>query len=428
MSKRKDRSIENRVFRWYRLMLLGAAAVMLVIAGTMTFVQNYEPVLQEKSVAAEDVYSFSFVSQESGTDGDEVYYSDEFFLESNERYNHKLARASLALSMTAFRKRHAVSFLEELGFENIAIYRYGQKSDEDKVALAMGSKRSKGRPVIAVAVRGGKYGDEWGSNGRIGYEGETFGYHYGFRKAAEDAVVQLQEYAAENSIALDEAAVWISGFSRGAAVANVMGKLLVDGDIISPERMFDYTFASPSTVSAGLLTEQNGTVLKYRGIYNVVNPLDIVTRLPMNASGSSKTSGDAAVNYNWDYVKYGTTLALPTEEESAQLQVVQLLERALAFATRNESRYVKRTQDQVMIPALKKTMGKGANLSKRNVGFVLVDSLPGVTVFLKNEIDQLDLGAQLYVAGLLAGKRSVRLEKEHWPENYWGWMVKVDGL
>ena len=98
MSKRKDRSIENRVFRWYRLMLLGAAAVMLVIAGTMTFVQNYEPVLQEKSVAAEDVYSFSFVSQESGTDGDEVYYSDEFFLESNERYNHKQALQQICRS------------------------------------------------------------------------------------------------------------------------------------------------------------------------------------------------------------------------------------------------------------------------------------------------------------------------------------------
>jgi hypothetical protein len=165
-----------------------------------------------------------------------------------------------------------------------------------------------------------------------------------------------------------------------------------------------------------------------RGLYNIVNPLDIVTHLPMNASGISKTSKGKTVRYNWNYTKYGTTLSLPTESESGQLQVVQLLENALAFATRNESRYVERTQDQVIIPALKKTMGKGADVSKRNIGYVLVDSLPGVTTFLKNEVNQLDLRAQLYVAGILSGKKSIRLEKEHWPETYWGWMVKVNGL
>jgi hypothetical protein len=73
-------------------------------------------------------------------------------------------------------------------------------------------------------------------------------------------------------------------------------------------------------------------------------------------------------------------------------------------------------------------MGKGADVSKRNVGFVLVDSLPGVAGFLKDEVNKLDFKAQLYVAGILSGKKSIRLEKEHWPETYWGWMVKADGL
>ena len=84
--------------------------------------------------------------------------------------------------------------------------------------------------------------------------------------------------------------------------------------------------------------------------------------------------------------------------------------------------------EEMGLPALKKTMGKGADVSKRNIGYVLVDSLPGVTTFLKNEVNQLDLRAQIYVAGILSGKKSLRLEKEHWPETYWGWMMKVDGL
>lgn len=423
MRKCEKDSVEARVFKWYRI-AAGCIAAVLLIVGILTFTEGSESVMQEEPVDASDIYSFSFATQEGGTDSDEVYYSDLVFSRGNALYDHDLARTSLALSMSAFRKSHVTGFLGELGYERVIAYRYGSQADEDKVALAIGHKTlNRKERIVAVALRGGKYGDEWGSNGRIGYNGESYGYHYGFHKAAEDAVVQLKEYAAENELDLGSSYVWITGFSRGAAVANVMGAMLTDSGSVSPEKMFDYTFASPSTVSETLAA---GTA--YRGIYNIVNPPDIVTHLPMNVSGISKTSGGKTVRYNWDYIKYGTTLNLPAGRETAQLQVVQLMENALAFATRNEERYVSRLQDQVIVPALKKTMGKGADVSKRNVGFVLVDSLPGVAGFLKDEVNKLDFKAQLYVAGILSGKKSIRLEKEHWPETYWGWMVKADGL
>lgn len=453
--KRISESGTGTVLIGYRWGVACIAALLLIIAGVVAYVSNSESVIQQRSVSSGDMYSFSFLTQENesaGTDGegvndsavrpivdsDEVYYSDLFFDQPNSEYNHELARASLALSMTAFKKSHVVSFMEELGYENIVPYRYGQTGDEDKVALVLAHKLVDGEPVIAIAIRGGKYGDEWGSNGRVGYDGESFGYHYGFHEAARDAVVQLKEYAVDNDLDLSKSIVWITGFSRGAAVANVMGEMLTDqaagyagaavdsdsGNLVTilPENLFCYTFASPSTVSESVVTETSV------GIYNIVNPLDIVTRLPMNTSGISETANGKTIKYKWDYTRYGTTLDLPTKSESAQLQVVQLLENALAFATRNELQYVDRTQDQVIIPALKKTMGKGADVSKRNIGYVLVDSLPGVTTFLKNEVNQLDLRAQIYVAGILSGKKSLRLEKEHWPETYWGWMMKVDGI
>ena len=491
---------EKAVRSCYRKVVAGVAVVLLVAAGIMILMDNSESVLQEKSVKASEVYSFSFVTQENETvssgndkgvkdsavrpivDSDEVYYSDSFFRRPNTEYDHELARASLALSMTAFKEEHVLSFLEDLGYKEVVSYRYDQTGDENKVALVMGHKSMavtdasdgpgavgtplSGSPeadktIIAIAIRGGKYGDEWGSNGRVGYDGESFGYHYGFHEAAEDAIVQLKEYASDNSLDLGESVIWITGFSRGAAAANVMGAMLTgnaaaqgnaaasgdagdgraygdpapDGTVsISPENLFDYTFASPSTVSESLLAESSkisaagSGINASAGIYNIVNPLDIVTRLPMNARGSSESSNGKMVKYNWDYTKYGTTLQLPAESETAQLQVVDLLENALAFATRNESQYVEKTQDQVIIPALKKTMGKGADVSKRNVGFVLIDSLPGVTAFLKDEVDRLDLRAQLYVAGILSGRKNLRLEKEHWPETYWGWMMKTERL
>jgi hypothetical protein len=168
----------------------------------------------------------------------------------------------------------------------------------------MAAKDVDGETVVAVAVRGGKYGDEWGSNGRVGRDGEALGYHYGFRKSAEDALVQLKEYAAENEISLGEAKIWITGFSRGAAVSNVLAAILVDEGAVDPANLYAYTFATPSTVSQSRVTGE------YPGIYNVVNPLDIVTRLPMNVSGTSETASGRTINYDWDYVKYGETVEL----------------------------------------------------------------------------------------------------------------------
>ena len=451
--------------RRYRWIMTGVAMALLLVAGVMVVMDNSEVVMQEKSVG----------------DSDGVYYSDSFFFRPNSKYDHELARASLALSVAAFHQEQVEEYLSDLEYEGTVFYRYGQKNDEDRVAFAISHKNvpAEGalndknstsndglilnnvtphvKTIIVIAVRGGKYGDEWGSNGRVGYNGESFGYHYGFHKAAGDAIVQLKEYAADKEIVLQDSVIWITGFSRGAAVANVMGAMLTgqaavpekydgtSGDseqgynggsgnwvTIRPENLFDYTFASPNTVSEDLITGISETNANKdpacRGIYNIVNPLDIVTRLPMNARGISKTAKGKTVRYNWNYTKYGTTLNLPTGTESSRLQVVQLLENALSFATRNESRYVERTQDQVIIPALKKTMGKGADVSKRNIGYVLVDSLPGVATFLKNEVNKLDLKAQIYVAGILSGQNSIQLEKEHWPKTYWDWMMKEDGL
>ncbi len=425
--------MDRRMIRRYRWGVLAFAAALLAVAGMLTFFQNTDVVSGEKSVSDGAIYPFTFLTQPSGTDKDSVYYRDSFFSEPNLEYDHELGRASLALAMTAFDKKHVTEFLNSLGFADPALYRYDQTGDEDKVALALTHKETREATIVAVAIRGGKYGDEWGSNGRIGYNGESLGYHYGFHKAAEDAIVQLKDYVADNDVNLAEAKIWITGFSRGGAVANVMGAMLT-GQVagydagaarvtISPDNLFDYTFASPSTVSESFVTGDGENESR---IYNIVNPLDIVTHLPMYASGISKTAKSNSVRYNWDYMKYGMTINMPAQEDSAQMQMIQLLENALAFATRNESVYVEKTQEQIIIPALKKAMGKGADVSKRNVGVVLVQSLPGVTVFLKNELEKLDLGTQIYVAALLSGKKSIRLEKEHWPETYWGWMTKVD--
>ena len=73
--------------RGYRSAAAGAVLLLIIIAGTVILTDGSETVLREQSIAASDVYSFSFVSQEpdedntgrNRVDSDEVYYSDSFF-------------------------------------------------------------------------------------------------------------------------------------------------------------------------------------------------------------------------------------------------------------------------------------------------------------------------------------------------------------
>lgn len=387
------------------LLLLGAVVAATITVATMVE-SSQQDVETNLTVASDEMYSFSFPSSEKT---EEVYYSDEFFSKDFSGYNHSLAQASLALALSGFEGDAVKSFLQSLGFGNIELYRYDQKKDEDKVAAAFGWKQLDTKPLVVVCIRGGGYGNEWGSNGRIGYEQTAFGYHYGFHAAAKDLKEQLERYAKAQDISLSEAKVWITGYSRGGAVANCLAADLPQ------DELYCYTFAAPSTVSA----ERNHQ--PYPGIFNIVNPLDLIPRLPMNSSGESTIDGSSEpVFYHWNYGKYGTTLQLSgAESKSYELKSIDLLERALAFATRDEETYVKQYQDPTIIPLLKKTMGSGESVSKRNVISSVLQALPGTKNFLLEEWKQMDVFTQIYLAELLSGSKDLRLNAEHWPERYW---------
>ena len=428
-----------------------------------------------------EIYPFNYIATRDGKTRmvAQVYYSDDFFNGDNSEYEHQLAKASLALSMSGFEYENAENLLTELAYQDIKGYRYNLKKDEDKVAIAFAHKEIDGCNVIAVCIRGGKYGNEWGSNGRLSGDGTVTGYHYGFNAAAEDALQQLVSYAEEQNIQLMGSRIWLTGYSRGAAVANVLGEKLNSYGMLAPEDLYCYTFATPSTVAEEHL-DATGTVAATvdwppaggsvsgtvgagvadaaggaaptPGIFNIVNPLDIVARLPMNASGQSQTKSGKTVSYNWDYTKYGTTIRLPGgnadktllsqvkstfrtttggkesyDMKNTDIQVVELLEHSLAFATRNPQNYIEKYQDDVVIPLLKENMGKSASdLTRDNILTALISSLPGVSTFIVNELNNLDFKAQLYIGNMVSGAEEQRLLKEHWPETYWAWMQAVE--
>ncbi len=132
----------------------------------------------------------------------------------------------------------------------------------------------------------------------------------GWTKAADQVLDGLKTYISaleEKGFASEEEMViWVNGYSRGGAVANLVGAALVRGgwstselDLIKTdiERGNVYTFCYECPQGTVSLLKKDGT---YDNITNVVNPKDVVTKVAMNCS-------------TWSFGRYGHDYVLPDQ-------------------------------------------------------------------------------------------------------------------
>lgn len=108
--------------------------------------------------------------------------------------------------------------------------------------------------------------------------------HKGFALASLRLKEKFEAYVAEHEVSGSEKIVLLTGHSRGAAIANILGKVYEDD---SGWTSFSYGFATPRTT-----TNENAS--SYKTIFNIVNTDDLVTELPLK---------------NWGFTRYGTDKA-----------------------------------------------------------------------------------------------------------------------
>lgn len=263
----------------------------------------------------------------SGSSGEKerwsFYYANSFFYsqDTGYGYNADLAKTSLCVEMASFSDcenlcwdetlpgydtRRATNILElydTLGFTNVRCVNYDKALTDtsDKVAYSMAVKyidNGKGGKdtLVVLPIRGGGYGGEWSSNFHLfGNTNSLSGNHIGFQTVAEDVKKGLDSYVKELDIQGD-LKLWVTGFSRGAATANLLGRILnnstVGGVSVSRSDIYVYTFATPagaSYSSAEKIFDPN--------IFNIVSPVDLVPRVAPS---------------KWEFTRYGTTLTLPS--------------------------------------------------------------------------------------------------------------------
>ena len=220
-------------------------------------------------------------------------------------YDGNLAIMSLFMSLCAARdlkrnenpdtfdpSQNVELYLDSAGFRDIRKDDYSKTTSIYTISTAMGYRTMEHDgeepfTLIAVGVCGGGYGNEWQSNLTAG-NGEL---HEGFRSASDLVIDRISGYIAMHGIR-GRIKIWISGFSRAAAVANLTAGRLTRAGVFPKEDVFCYTYATPAAV---LNPPENGD----ENIFNILCPTDAVPQV---------------MPADWGYGRYGKDLYLPVPE------------------------------------------------------------------------------------------------------------------
>lgn len=228
------------------------------------------------------------------------------FSEDATTYHHDLAVFAAGMSTMIYNapkdergnnNKHMEDALSNLDYKQI---KEVADKDEDKAPYCLAYKTvvldGKKTNILCVVVRG-TYNKEWIDNFDSGYGEST---HKGFLRGADFVYDGICDYVKENELSDGKLKILITGHSRGAAVANLLGAKIDDNSLkksgfslsISNKDVFVYTYATPNTTSLSIRSDS-----KYSNIYNIVNPEDFVTKVMPSA---------------WGYGRYGQTFVLPS--------------------------------------------------------------------------------------------------------------------
>jgi len=230
-------------------------------------------------------------------------YSDQYFQRTGELYDHQLAQCTLGLATSAFRAadldldrkdEYIRHYLAQAGFGDFSSAEYDTEPTADTIATCIASKALTDEDgeflLVACAVSGGGYQDEWLSNFSFG----DYVVHDGFFSAAYTVYQRVFDYIDAHAGG-GRYKLWMGGYSRAAAVSNMTAVLALSAEQIRSEDLYVYTFATPNNAQA----DQIDMGYDYSNIFNIVGMFDPVPSIPF---------------VEWGYSKLGTTFHLPAQE------------------------------------------------------------------------------------------------------------------
>ena len=204
---------------------------------------------------------------------------------------------------------NAINFLTDCKFTNIEPHALNERPTNDSIGYTLGSKvitvwnaetqKNETYTLIAVGVRGAGYGAEWASNITIGDPATNAlpanGRHYGFDHSAQIVCEGIRSYLNSHNIT-GNVKYWVTGFSRAAAVANLVAGYLTDGESTyqtQKKDVYGYTYECPQAAST-----IGENALDYKNIHNILNPMDAVPKVSPSEFNHQRLGVDYQMPYH----------------------------------------------------------------------------------------------------------------------------------
>ena len=303
-----------------KLTALTLAAVLAASAGSAAALHDSEADLMDSSYYNGAYYYRPSTSElDYGLDNYDIYtYTDDYFKASGKEYNGHLATTSFSLAVASVsstrepfttdgytrKSRNVSAFLEDIGFSEIQVNEdYKLKPTKNSIGVACAYKTiddgDKSYPLLVIVPRSAGYEAEWGNNFVLGATGDA----KGFDNCADTCLAFAKEYVAQTGLSGD-IKVWVPGYSRGGAIANLIARKLIDapseylGEAVTldSDNLYAYTFGTPSAASS----ENDPRNERYAGIFNSFSTDEI-------------SSSMAPVDMGFE--RYGTDIILKDDEQ-----------------------------------------------------------------------------------------------------------------
>lgn len=270
-----------------------------------------------------NTYSYAKTSTKNSINKSGYVYNDLYFDHSSLEPNHHLAVMSAILAHASSGTKdnqdytghsgNVKALLKDIGFQNIEVNAdYTTRPTEDSFGVAAAMKKisldEKDYTVLALTGRCSNYEKEWASNFNVGTNGDASG----FSNAADKMLAFVKNYVTKHAIK-GNVKVWITGYSRSAAVADIVGARLDDNPMylntkVDAENIYDYTFATPNSTT---ISEEKAA--SYKNIYNYYFDNDLVTMIPFAS---------------WGFRKYGQNIAMSPLSGTAKHKMLTFLSKS----------------------------------------------------------------------------------------------------
>lgn len=228
-------------------------------------------------------------------------------------YNPQLAHMLIAMCNSVFNEQEMIETFKAFNFE-VLDTNYDMW---DGIFLGYGVAKKElanGKTLALIVTRGSTDWKEWFSNFDTRVDPST-GQHIGFSDAANELYKRI--VSTDLGRDLENTQFVITGFSRGAAVANILAGKLVDQKV-AQSQIYTYAFACPDV---GVMSENKAS--SYHCIFNIANISDPVSWIPHSISFGIWNKFGRSYWYSNDWDNY-ETLKWNVTDFSAHNQVTYL--------------------------------------------------------------------------------------------------------